>query len=111
MLTVKWIVRTKHGEVIRIYEAREVALAFRDAPPPPPSAPVQASSHWLVHDRTVERSLMILDPSEPNFAGRSFDTGIVYVMNDTGATVGKYVLDNRVIEDAHPLEAAPDLAA
>ncbi len=103
MLTVKWIVQTAHGEIVRIYEAREVALAFRDGPPPPDGPVKQTPPHWMVHDRAVERALMILDQSEPNFAGRSFDTGVVYVMNESGATVGKYVLDERVIEEAFPL--------
>ena len=30
MFTVKWIVNAPHGEMIRIFEAKEIAVAYRD---------------------------------------------------------------------------------
>ncbi len=109
MFTVKWIVNTPFGEQIRIFEAKEVAVAYRDkmpegyGDPTIPSIPSIEVARWELAGRPVGRQLLIMDPYEPNFAGRSFDVGTVYVMNESGATVGKYVLDPSIQSAAEPL--------
>ena len=106
MLTIKWIVNTPFGEKIRIFEAKEVAVAYRDKMPPgygQQTAPNAQIPRWELAGRLVERQLFIIDPYEPNFAGQSFDVGTVYVMNEAGSTVGKYVLDPEIQPSAEPL--------
>ena len=105
MFTVKWIVNTPHGEQIRIFAAREVAVAYRDKMPEGHGQQTVSAeiARWELAGRPVDRQLLVMDPYEPNFAGRSFDTGIVYVMNEAGATVGKYILDPTIQPAAEPL--------
>ncbi len=108
MFTVKWIVNTPFGEQTRIFPAREVAVAYRAKMPDgyQQISPSIEIARWELAGRPVERQLFIIDPYEPNFAGRSFDVGIVYVMNEWGATVGKYVLDATIQAAAEPLSVS-----
>lgn len=101
MFTIKWIVKTPCGEIVRMFEAKDIAVAFRNEPRSPAGAAVPQATlkHWEVAGRPVDYSLLVMDPYEPNYAGRSFDSGIVYVMNETGATVGKYVLSDEILPD------------
>lgn len=98
MLTIKWIVRTDKGEVIRMYEAKSVSVAYRNEDRPPAGS---LAPPWCVDGRPVLTSLLILDPND-GLSGRSFDCGTVYVMNESGATVGKYVLSDEMV-------ATPDI--
>lgn len=101
MFSIKWIVRTALGSITRMYEAEDVIAAYRDELPPPGCA--QTLKQWEVADRPVDCALFIMDPngtSGDRFAGRSFDTGTVYVMNETGATVGKFVLSDAVVDNS-----------
>lgn len=97
MLTVKWVIDTPDGQIDRIFEAREVTVASRYDPTSPKA--------WKVAQRGVDRALVILDPSDPSFAGRSIDCGLVYVMNEAGATVGKYILSTEPVTGFEELAA------
>ena len=105
MFTIKWIVATPHGEVTRLFEARDVRVAYRNSNP-------GIEPDWghlprfELADRPVKRALLVIDPG-PNFAGHSFDCGKVYVMNETGATVAKYVLSDAMIDIAEPPAVPP----
>jgi len=98
MFTVKWIVKQSYGEVIRMFEADEVSVAFADASVATPKG------GWSVAGRVVGNALLIMDPYD--IGGRSLADGTVYVMNEAGATVGKYLLSDEVVDYA-PLSTLP----
>lgn len=91
MFTVKWIVKTGAGETIRMFSADDVTVAYRDQS-------TEMAAPWMVAGREVEGALVILDPHD--IGARSLNHGLVYVMNEAGATVGKYELgDHRLGQD------------
>jgi len=90
MFTVKWVVRHADGEVIRMFEAENVTVAYRNQDPN-----AVAKESWEVEGRVVERSLLIVGHAD--LSSRSLDVGVAYVMNEAGATVGKYVLNDDII--------------
>jgi hypothetical protein len=107
MFTVKWCVQHKQGEVIRMFQVDEVIVASRNTQVPnePPAA------EWMVAGRFMRvGALVILDPHGVNGGGASLAHGVVYVMNSTGATVGKYYLSDEVIDYADQLPLPKDLA-
>jgi hypothetical protein len=85
MLTVKWIYEVDGGEITRIFTAEDVAVGFRDH-----GQKLSASDPMRIGAREVHRSLCVLEPA--TLEKQSFDHGTIYVMNDAGATVGKYFL-------------------
>jgi hypothetical protein len=105
MFTVKWVVRTTLGEVTRMFEANRVEVAYRNGTVSSPSSSLKAAPPeeiqptFRLGERYVNKALLVIDDG-PGYAGHSFDRGVVYVMNEAGATVGKYVLDDTVIEPA-----------
>lgn len=96
MFTVKWIVKTEVGEITRIFEARNVEVGYRNDYDPPSVASKSPPTPWYIHGRFVERALLVIDGDEAALTGHSFDVGTVYVMNEAGSTVGKYVLDDSI---------------
>ena len=102
MFTVKWTVRHKQGEVTRMFSANEVIAAYREFPPPgDPNMPKAfvappPPASWRVAEREVDHALVILDPYESG--STSLAHGIVYVMNEQGATVSKFVLCDAIAD-------------
>ena len=84
MLTVMWTSFVDNGQVTRIYEANDVAVASR--------YDIGSPRVWEVDGRPVDRCLVILDPSDLRLVGRSFDRGLVEVFNSAGARVARYEL-------------------
>lgn len=89
MFTVKWVLKTTRGEITRMLQAEDVKIACAKVNPPGSGTTV-IPLPWMVDGRVVEKALVILDG--PSLHGRSFDCGTFYIMNEQGATVGKYVL-------------------
>lgn len=111
MFTVKWVVKTELGETTRLFEAHTIESAYRN--PLPPDVPAAAPKSWYLDGRPVNGALVVIDGMDGDddpFCGHSFDWGTIYVMNESGATVAKYVLNETPIPVAQlfpqPVQAA-----
>lgn len=102
MFTIKWVYKTARGEITHMYQSEQVDIAYKNSLPPGTPEP---SAPWKVQGRIVEKSLAILDGH--GIFGRSFNCGMIYVMNDQGATVGKYILDDKVLPESVTLSETP----
>lgn len=94
MLTVKWTVQTPKGSVTRIFEADDVAIAYRNNPLPPTS---NDGSDFKVGRYAVGSAILVINPHDAS-ADRALDCGTCYVMNDHGKTVGSYELGDKVMD-------------
>ena len=114
MFTVKWVVRTELGETTRLFEAHTVESAYRDQRAPHPGAPEHSSKPWYLNGRPVNGALVVIDGmsgDDDPFVGHSFDWGTIYVMNETGATVAKYVLNETPVPVAQLFPQPVQVAA
>ncbi len=111
MLTVKWVVQTTKGSVTRIFEAEDVAIAYRNDPipslSPTPSVTRQDGSDFKVGRYAVKTALLVINPHDLS-ADRALDCGLCYVVNDHGKTVGSYQLSNDTIDYAGGFAPTPD---
>lgn len=103
MLTVKWIVKTDKGEITRIFEAEDVAVAYRDNPLPPNN---EDGSDFKVGRYPVRRAVLVINPHDLS-SDRALDIGTCYVMNEGGKTVGSYQLYDGTFAIGTPLPMVP----
>jgi hypothetical protein len=86
MFTINWTYKIEDMQVHHIFAAERIDFAFRDCIPGAGQAPLPKE----FMGRMVTKSLAVLEGYD--LAGRSFDCGTVYVMNEHGKTVAHYEL-------------------
>lgn len=98
MLTVKWVIKRREGEITRIFPASSVSVAYPDA-----SIVSMQADEWLhvsyapSPDGMIklgkDEACLLIDPDDERTC-RRLTEGTCYVVNEQGRTVGTYRLDD-----------------